>query len=94
MKWSSAIYLMTKILKKPEGKVDELGENFNKETENRKKTQSKLKRKVTEKKTTLEGINGRLEGAEWCSSRRTGWRGARTLAADRKGDLMARGQPQ
>lgn len=62
--------IVTKILRKPEGRVDELGENFNKETGNKKNNQSKLKRKVTEKETTLEGISGRSEGPEWCSSRR------------------------
>ena len=47
---------------------DELSENFSKEIENTKKNQSELKNTIAEMKTTLLGINSRLEDAEQVSN--------------------------
>ena len=41
--------------------MDELSENFSKEIENTKKNQSELKNTIAEMKTTLQGINSRLD---------------------------------
>ena len=49
-------------------RVDELSENFSKEIENTKKNQSELKNTIAEMKTTLLGINSRLEDAEQVSN--------------------------
>ena len=48
--------------------MDELSENFSKEIENTKKNQSELKNTIAEMKTTLLGINSRLEDAEQVSN--------------------------
>ena len=48
--------------------MDELSENFSKEIENTKKNQSELKNTIAEMKTTLQGINSRLEDAEQVSN--------------------------
>ena len=55
--------LVIKMLNRLRGKIDELSENFNKETENIFK-RSELKNTIIEIKNTLEGLNSRLDDAQ------------------------------
>ena len=60
--------LVIKMLNRLRGKIDELSENFNKETENIFK-RSELKNTIIEIKNTLEGLNSRLDDAQdWISN--------------------------
>lgn len=55
--------MVIKMLTEWGKKIDDVSENFNKETENNKRT-SHLKHTITEVKNTTEAINSRIEVTE------------------------------
>ena len=56
--------MIIKMLTSLRRRIDEHSENFNKESENSRKNQTKLKCAIIEITTTLEGTNSRLEDLE------------------------------